>query len=658
VFPTTGILDDFNRADAGPPPSASWTTPAGETGLVVSGNQCESDAGGPGWGAWNTIASGADCEVYATAGGAADESWFMDLYARLQALGDFTSNYYCLSAYSALNLLRNLLARFLSYDQIAPGESNVGTMHYAPNSTVDYEWGLATPVQSCADDWYQFPNLPDPPNYRAMTTLDWGGGSARAHHKWWFEHLPKAAGSINRIRNNWWQHIIQANDLPPASPDEPLQAMTPRVLVVVYDPVMDPLTGERLTEHMGWDNTDDLIAGYIADVDECSGGLVQYSVIEQVTVDEFPIKTDGFRYTPATWLEVMGGMEQEHSPDHMDYQPLLDDQDLIARVMADEFDEVWLFGFRWAGFYESCMVGNGAFWINGPPIEVADCTKRFVIMGFSYETGVGEMLEDLGHRAELTLAHLLESAPSGHLLDLYVKATGVDLARIGRRTVSIADGDGIGMKCEGNKITAWHQPAGGAYKRIFIATDANVPGAGYLAANLAEAGHGTMDDFGGGTPVVGPAKLVVSPVSGVGGLTQNGLNWSWVWGSGAGIGIWAVQGIPLTGNAHMNMTFAIDTRGGNPTGPNWSRGAFRVQAEGEAGGQSPNVMGTYYISGVVDTLGVRTIQNGGPFYAPSATMYFVLRVWRTAPVLAGSYITGHLISFSWHDSDGVIAEYP
>ena len=27
-------------------------------------------------------------------------------------------------------------------------------------------------------------------------------------------------------------------------------------------------------------------------------------------------------------------------------------------------------------------------------------TRRFVIMGFSYERGVGEMLENMGHRAE------------------------------------------------------------------------------------------------------------------------------------------------------------------------------------------------------------------------------------------------------------------
>jgi hypothetical protein len=57
----------------------------------------------------------------------------------------------------------NLFERFLCFDQIAPGKANVGTVHYAPNSRQDYEWGNPAPVLSCADDWLHFPQLPDPP---------------------------------------------------------------------------------------------------------------------------------------------------------------------------------------------------------------------------------------------------------------------------------------------------------------------------------------------------------------------------------------------------------------------------------------------------------------------------------------------------------------
>lgn len=63
-FPTTGILDDFNRADEGPPPSASWGVkifPA-QSGLVVFGNTLTSESG-IGSQVWNTQ-FGPDCEAY------------------------------------------------------------------------------------------------------------------------------------------------------------------------------------------------------------------------------------------------------------------------------------------------------------------------------------------------------------------------------------------------------------------------------------------------------------------------------------------------------------------------------------------------------------------------------------------------------------------
>jgi hypothetical protein len=47
------------------------------------------------------------------------------------------------------------------------------------------------------------------------------------------------------------------------------------------------------------------------------------------------------------------------------------------------------------------MGGPGAFWCNSPALKNTEASKRrFVVMGFSYERYVGEMLEAFGHRAE------------------------------------------------------------------------------------------------------------------------------------------------------------------------------------------------------------------------------------------------------------------
>src|SRR5690606_41637986 len=86
-----------------------------------------------------------------------------------------------------------------------------------------------------------------------------------------------------------------------------------------------------------------------------------------------------------------------HQPDAVDYLALVDEFKMIEKVNSGEIDEVWLLGFPYCGYYESIMAGPGAFWCNAPPLERTEHAKRkFVIMGFNYERGVGEMLEDLG----------------------------------------------------------------------------------------------------------------------------------------------------------------------------------------------------------------------------------------------------------------------
>jgi hypothetical protein len=74
---------------------------------------------------------------------------------------------------------------------------------------------------------------------------------------------------------------------------------------------------------------------------------------------------------------------------------------VLPRIAMRDIDEVWLFAFPEAGFYESSMGGAGAFWCNSQPMAwTSSCNRRFIVMGFSYERGIGEMLESFGHRSE------------------------------------------------------------------------------------------------------------------------------------------------------------------------------------------------------------------------------------------------------------------
>jgi hypothetical protein len=104
----------------------------------------------------------------------------------------------------------NLWKVFSRYDQIAPGQAEVGMMHWAPNSVRDYDWGNPRPVSTRADDWLSFPNLTG--GAQTLNCSAWGGGDIRAHHKWWFKRLPKVPGRINGVANNWWRYVIDVND--------------------------------------------------------------------------------------------------------------------------------------------------------------------------------------------------------------------------------------------------------------------------------------------------------------------------------------------------------------------------------------------------------------------------------------------------------------
>ncbi len=188
---------------------------------------------------------------------------------------------------------------------------------------------------------------------------------------------------------------------PTDSINEPAQITQSKVLVIVYDPVMDRPTGVTLSQQMKWYNPTELITGFMADLLQVSGGMARYQIVQRVDVDEFPAKTDGFQYTPQSYTNVLRSNVAPHTSSEVNYHAILNKFNVLQRVAKNEIDEVWVFGFPHAGFYESTMGGPGAFWCNAPALKNTESSqRRFVVMGFSFERYIGEMLEAYGHRAE------------------------------------------------------------------------------------------------------------------------------------------------------------------------------------------------------------------------------------------------------------------
>lgn len=189
-----------------------------------------------------------------------------------------------------------------------------------------------------------------------------------------------------------------------AADDRP--AIPVKVLVLNFDPIMKSRESKRLHEVGRWQNPRNLANEYQRDVEGCSHGRVKFNVVEWKDVDEYPEKIDGWAYTEDAYLECMKTNKGWRQPDALDYEKMFAAQKVLPRIDSGEIDEIWMFGAPYFGYFESMMAGPRAFFINGAPNDKVTSKRPFAIMGFNYERGVAEMIHNLCHRTESTMARV------------------------------------------------------------------------------------------------------------------------------------------------------------------------------------------------------------------------------------------------------------
>ncbi len=213
---------------------------------------------------------------------------------------------------------------------------------------------------------------------------------------------------------DWLFNRGERNEPPDRSPivrgDRSGSPIALRVAMIVHDPSIPERGGLPLSRVMGWNDAEMLAQQYITDLRACSGGIADYRIVLRRAFDEFPVKIDGFRYNSATYLAAWERRQPFHQPDEADYERLLAEIGLTEAIEQGEIDEIWLFGFPYAGYYESRMVGIDAFWCNAPPLFLPTA-RRYIVMGFNVERDVGCMLENFGHRVESIMAHVYRHHP-------------------------------------------------------------------------------------------------------------------------------------------------------------------------------------------------------------------------------------------------------
>jgi len=185
-----------------------------------------------------------------------------------------------------------------------------------------------------------------------------------------------------------------------------IEPMTRKVLVINFRPAAVPPPATDAQGVHWWSHAEDLIPQYSQAMQKASGNHLAYQVVKKLDVSTYPVLLGDHQYDDVTWAQACADdtkayRDQNHNYLMADYRRLIQDYGLGQVVQSQQADEVWMFGGPYFGFYESCMVGRGAFWCNSPAIEL-DC-PRFVMMGFNYQREVREMVHDYGHRAESIL---------------------------------------------------------------------------------------------------------------------------------------------------------------------------------------------------------------------------------------------------------------
>lgn len=191
----------------------------------------------------------------------------------------------------------------------------------------------------------------------------------------------------------------------------PLEVFNRNVYVIVYDPILSG--GESLSTYLGWNNHADLTQETIDFFKQATGDRLIYNVVETTVVtDGWPELNDGYVYTEEVYLDVLDGQIPPPTTSMVNYNKIVNSAqfNICDKVNNGEVDEVWIYNGPWFGFYESTLVGPGAYWYNSPPVPGPHHCQRLVpIMGPSPERGIDSAVHNFGHRTEATMTQVYGS---------------------------------------------------------------------------------------------------------------------------------------------------------------------------------------------------------------------------------------------------------
>ena len=193
-----------------------------------------------------------------------------------------------------------------------------------------------------------------------------------------------------------------------------------KVLVMAIDPyVSNPVTGakERTSEYLGF-SLNLSVKSLKWFIETGTHGEVQIEVVDSIHCDEFPkyvgfpsmTEEQFFRLFPANesgrgewygwWTrnrEMQVIPQELDSGMHFNYVDFILRYELVELRNQRRFDMVWVFGIDPLSMYESSMIGETPFWINGNALQTS--CENFAMFGMTFSRPDGA-LENFCHMCE------------------------------------------------------------------------------------------------------------------------------------------------------------------------------------------------------------------------------------------------------------------
>jgi hypothetical protein len=184
-----------------------------------------------------------------------------------------------------------------------------------------------------------------------------------------------------------------------------------KVVVVIYDPVLEQKDGERLREWLGAADGLEFSRILVDVIREASWGYVNYEIVDVLHLDAYPKKVDGFRYDDDSYLKVRE--TKDWQPATTSYRAVMEENGLVERFRDEGITELWMWGADGFHFDEFAFYVPKRYARYGPsdnpwlyrPYDIPEELDRTTwVMGFNMEVGADNMIHSYVHRVESIMA--------------------------------------------------------------------------------------------------------------------------------------------------------------------------------------------------------------------------------------------------------------